>query len=362
METTRVAMIGLGDIAEKAYLPVLGATPGIELLLCTRNGAALDRLGEAYRVPARYTSVEQVIDAGVEAAFVHAATRAHVEIVESLLLAGVHVYVDKPIADNLADAEKLVRLAGERRRSLMVGFNRRYAPGYAGLRELPRDLVIMQKNRAGQPDDPRRVIFDDFIHVVDTLRFLASGEISEMSVDLRLRDGLLEHVVLHLSGRASGEGGRASGGGGRSSGAGGRAYGADGRVSGGGEQSSGGGGRGTGNAGGSSVAGEVSMFTAIGIMSRVSGANEETCEVIGGGGKRRVANLADVVDHSGGETLTRRGDWTPVARQRGIEQLCQEFLASVREGRVISAEDALATHAICEDIVTQALNGKSAPW
>ncbi|MEV7968327.1 Gfo/Idh/MocA family oxidoreductase [Sphaerisporangium sp. NPDC088356] len=333
----RVAMIGLGDIAEKAYLPVLGATPGIDLLLCTRDRATLDRLGEAYRVPARYTSVEQVIDAGIEAAFVHAATRAHVEIVESLLLAGVHVYVDKPIAYDLAGAEKLVRLASERRRSLMVGFNRRYAPGYAGLRELPRDLVIMQKNRAGQPDDPRRVIFDDFIHVVDTLRFLAPGDISEMSVDLRLRDGLLEHVVLHLSGRAD-SGGE-------------EGISAPGRTSRRGEGSAASSREKTTPPGGST-------FTAIGVMSRVSGSSEETCEVIGGGGKRRVVNLADVVDHSGGETVTRRGDWTPVPRQRGIEQLCQEFLASVREGRVIGAEDALATHAICEDIVAQALSGK----
>jgi virulence factor len=304
METTRVAMIGLGDIAEKAYLPVLAAAPGLDLVLCTRDRATLDRLGEIYRVPARFSSVEQVIGAGVEAAFVHAATQAHVEIVESLLRAGVHVYVDKPLADNLPDAEKLVRLAGERGRSLMVGFNRRYAPGYAGLRELPRDLVVMQKNRAGQPDDPRRVVFDDFIHVVDTLRFLAPGDISEMSVDVGLRDGLLEHVVLRLSGSASG--------------------------------------------------GERSAFTAVGIMSRVSGASEETCEVMGGGGKRRVVNLADVVDHSGGETLTRRGDWTPVARQRGIEQACHEFLASVRAHRVIAADDALRTHALCEEIVAAA--------
>ncbi|MGW4638588.1 Gfo/Idh/MocA family protein [Sphaerisporangium sp. NPDC004334] len=307
MNRTRVAMIGLGDIAEKAYLPVLSATPGLELLLCTRDRGRLDRLGDAYRVPARFTSVEQVVAEGVEAAFVHAATEAHVEIVEALLRAGAHVYVDKPIAYDLAGAEKVARLAEERGLSLMVGFNRRYAPGYAGLRDLPRDLVVMQKNRTGLADDPRRVVFDDFIHVVDTLRFLAPGEISETSVDVRVRDGLLEHVVLRLTGDRPPI--AAHGGGG---------------------------------------------FTAIGMMSRVSGAVEETCEVIGGGVKRRVVNLGDVVDFDGGETLARRPDWTPVARQRGIEQACLEFLAAVREGRLITADDALRTHALCEQIVAAA--------
>jgi virulence factor len=290
----RIGIIGLGDIAEKAYLPVLAATPGIEPHLCTRDEGRLDRLGDQYRIGPRFTSVGELLGAGIEAAFVHAATTAHVPIVSELLEAGVHVYVDKPLAYDLAGSETLVRLARERGRSLMVGFNRRRAPGYAALRDLPRDLVVMQKNRSGLADEPRVVVFDDFIHVADTLRFLAPGEVTRTSIRTRMRDGLLEHIVLELSGDG---------------------------------------------------------FTAIGVMSRTSGAAEETCEVMGGGVKRRVVNLGDVVDYSGGEVLTRRGDWAPATRQRGIEQICGEFLDAVREGRIISADDALATHALCEDIV-----------
>ncbi|WP_204055329.1 Gfo/Idh/MocA family protein [Microbispora corallina] len=293
----RIGIIGLGDIAEKAYLPVLAATPGVEPHLCTRDRDRLGRLGDAYRIGPRFTSVEDLLGAGIEAAFVHAATVAHVPIVTALLEAGVHVYVDKPLAYDLADCEKLVRLARERGRSLMVGFNRRHAPGYAALRELPRDLVLMQKNRRGPLSDPRTVVFDDFIHVVDTLRFLVPGEVTRTSVRTRVRDGLLEHVVLELGGDG---------------------------------------------------------FTALGVMSRTSGAAEETCEVMGGGGKRRVVNLGDVVDYADGEALTRRGDWTPVARQRGIEPICRAFLDAVREERLLTADDALATHALCEDIVTAA--------
>lgn len=295
----KIAMIGLGDIAEKAYLPVLAAQPGLDLHLCTRNTATLDRLGDAYRLTRRSTSVDEVIKSGVEAAFVHAATGAHPAIVEPLLRAGVHVYVDKPIADNLAESEHLVRLAQTEGRSLMVGFNRRYA--YADLAALPRHLVLMEKNRENYPDDPRRAIFDDFIHVVDTLRFLAPGEVTDTVIRTRSAGGLVEHIVLELSGEG---------------------------------------------------------FTAIGIMNRVSGASEESCEVMGAGVKRRVVNLGDVVDYAGGETLVRRPDWVPVSRQRGIEQVCLEFLTAVRDGRQITGEDALRSHAICEDIVNHvALRG-----
>jgi virulence factor len=290
----KIAMIGLGDIAEKAYLPVLSALPGLDLHLCTRNQVTLDRLGDAHRIEHRFTSVEEVLGAGVEAAFVHAATSAHVKIVEPLLQAGVHVYLDKPIAYTLAESERLVRLAQERKRSLLVGFNRRRAPSYAILLDLPRHLVVMEKNRKDLPEDPRTVIFDDFIHVVDTLRFLVPGKVEHTGIRTRVRDGLLEHVTLELSGDG---------------------------------------------------------FTAFGIMNRVSGMAEEIVEVMGGGVKRRVVNMADVIDYAGVETLTRRGDWTPVSRQRGIEQVCLEFLDAVRSGVRISADDALATHAICEDIV-----------
>ncbi|WP_245690739.1 Gfo/Idh/MocA family protein [Sinosporangium album] len=293
MSELALALIGLGDIASKAYLPVLAATPGLDIRLCTRDRATLDRLGDAYRIGGRYTSVDDVVQSGIRAAFVHAATEAHVQIVEKLLSAGVHVYVDKPLADNFRDAERLVRRAQAAGLSLMVGFNRRYAPGYAGLQDLPRPLILMQKNRERHPDSARRVIFDDFIHVVDTLRFLAPGQVVGQRIHARIAGGLVEHLVLELSGDG---------------------------------------------------------FVAVGMMNRNSGLSEESCEVSGGGLKRRVVNLAEVVDYSGSEKVARRGDWTSVARQRGVEGACRAFINEIREGRLLDAEDALITHKVCEDI------------
>ena len=292
----KVGCIGLGDIAQKAYLPVLGALPGTELHLQTRSPATLERVADGLHLPARqrHRDLDELLAAGLDAAFVHAPTAAHPEIVTRLLEAGVPTYVDKPLAYRLADSERLVTLAEARHVSLAVGFNRRYAPGYAQCADHPRDLILMQKNRIGLPEEPRTMILDDFIHVVDTLRFLVPGPVDDVTVRSRVEDGLLHHVVLQLSG---------------------------------------------------------DNFTALGVMNRLSGSNEEILEVSGQDTKRQVLNLAEVVDHKGQPTVRRRGDWVPVARQRGIEQAVLAFLDAVRAGRVLSARDALATHELCERVV-----------
>ncbi|MFB6889062.1 Gfo/Idh/MocA family protein [Kitasatospora sp. NPDC056327] len=291
-----VGVIGLGDIAQKAYLPVLTALPGLDLRLMTRDGAKLDRIGDSCRIAPdrRFTDLGDLVDSGIRAAFVHAATDQHVPIAERLLTAGIDVYVDKPLDYTLDGARRLVDLADRTGRSLAVGFNRRHAPGYAQAKERPRDLVVLQKNREGLPETARTLVYDDFIHVVDTLRFLVPGEIEHVDVRSRVRDGLVEHVVLTLAGEG---------------------------------------------------------FTALGIMNRLSGSTEEVLEVSGGDSKREVRNLAEVIDHRGQPTVRRRGDWVSVARQRGIEQVVLAFLDAVRAGKVLDAHDALRTHELCELIV-----------
>ncbi|MET9728620.1 Gfo/Idh/MocA family protein [Streptomyces zaomyceticus] len=300
----KVGCIGLGDIARKAYLPVLATLPGVELHLQTRTATTLDKVADTLHLPAaqRHRDLDSLLSAGLDAAFVHAPTAAHAEIVGRLLDAGVPTYVDKPLAYEYADSERIVELAEKRSVGLAVGFNRRLAPSYAQCVEHPRELILLQKNRVGLPEDPRTLVLDDFIHVVDTLRFLLPGDIEHVDVRARIRDGLMHHVVLQLSGDG---------------------------------------------------------FTAIGMMNRMNGSTEEILEVSGQDTKRQVVNLSDVVDHKGQPTLRRRGDWVPVARQRGIEQAVLAFLDAVREGRVLSARDALLTHELCERVVREALTQAS---
>jgi virulence factor len=297
----KIGVIGLGDIARKAYLPVLTSQPGLELHLHTRSPSTLEQVGDAYRIAQRHLALDDLLAQDLDAAFVHAPTAVHRTITERLLEAGVPTYVDKPLAYDVADAEHLVALSTRTGTGLMVGFNRRYAPAYRALLDHPRDLVILQKNRWHLPAAPRDVVFDDFIHVADTVRFLAPGRVDDVNIHTRVDEDVLHHIVLTLSGDG---------------------------------------------------------FTALGIMNRSNGSTEETLQVMGRDRKREVLEMSDVVDHHSNTTsLHRRGNWTPVARQRGIEQITLAFLNNVRSGDHPPATDALETHRLCERVVETALAG-----
>ncbi len=288
----RVGIIGLGDIARKAYLPVLAATAGLTPVLVTRNPATLAAVGDRYRIAERHIAVADALDAGLDAAFVHTPSDTHPAIVGTLLRAGVPVLVDKPLATDAAAARAVVELARASGVSLMVGFNRRYAPAVAELAAWDdRDVVVLHKHRAHPLGPARAMVFDDFIHVVDTVRHLVPSPLDDLTIAVRTApDGAARRLAVQFTGQ--------------------------GRL-------------------------------AVGIMSWTAGMAHELLDVVGDGRRRQVTDLGDVVDLAGQERLVRRDGWAPATRLRGFDAMCADFLDAVRTGRRLDAGDALVTHEVC---------------
>jgi virulence factor len=296
----KIGIIGLGDIAQKAYLPVFAEKGDIEFHLFTRDLSKLEAIAKKYRFPKIHSTLEDVIASGITGAFVHSATESHYGIVKKLLLSGIHVYVDKPIAYEYDMAKELTELAEEKGLILMTGFNRRYAPVYKRLAELKEpNMVIMQKNRRSLPGEIRNFIFDDFIHVVDTLRFLFPYPIKQLNVTGKKHGPFLNHVVIQL------------------------------------------------------IANEG---IAVGIMNRDSGVVEEKVEVFHSDEKRTALNVSELVfQENRNESKQGSSDWEPTLHKRGFEQIIFDFLQAVsnNSSTLISAGDSLLTHKICEQIVRE---------
>ena len=301
----KIGIIGLGDIARKAYLPVI-TSKHLELHLFTRNEERLRTIGKQYRIDNLHSSLESILNSGIKAAFVHSATDSHEHIIEQLLLHNIHVYVDKPITYHFESAKRLIDLAISRKLHIMVGFNRRYAPAYAQLKKLPNpNMIILQKNRHSLPGDIRTFVFDDFIHVVDSMRFLFTYPVKEILVRGMQRDGMLIHVVVQLI--------------------------------------------------------ATNGAIAIAVMNRDSGTLEEKVEVFSGEEKQTVINLTDLKTNRNKLEISQGiNDWESTLSKRGFEHIVNDFLHAVESGEVpgISMEDALKTHELCEKIVVELRNQK----
>lgn len=296
----KIGIIGLGNICEKAYLPVITAIEGVELVFCTRNKEKLDNLSKKYRINESVSSVDDLINMNIDAAFVHTATESHVEIIEKLLNNNIHVYVDKPISYNYEESLRICKLAKDVNKILMVGFNRRFAPMYSDLKNYGTPSVIkLEKNRVNSPKSSEVFVLDDFIHVIDTLRFLMDEDIENINVNGLKKNELIYNLVVTMTNKNT---------------------------------------------------------TCIAMMNRDSGANEEELEYTSCGKKVIVKNLMNskILINNIEENKTFK-DWDSILYRRGFESIINEFINGVRLGvqPKPTIEDAIKTHKICDEILNK---------
>ncbi|MBL4934843.1 Gfo/Idh/MocA family oxidoreductase [Clostridium sp. YIM B02515] len=294
----RIGIIGLGDIAKKAYLPVLSEKEGIELVLCTRNKDTLERFSKKYRINDKASTVEELIKKGIDAAFVSTATDGHYETAKKLLENGINTYIDKPISMNFNETQEIVKLAKKKGIIAMTGFNRRFIPMIKELKDHGKaSMIIMQKNRFAFPDYVRRFVVEDFIHVVDTLRFLMDTNVKDVKVEYIKNGDMLDSLVIQLIGEGC---------------------------------------------------------IAIGIMNRNGGVTEEIIEYTTGHHKYVVNGLVETTHYHNKELcISKFGDWEPTLYKRGFYQIIDHFIDCVKNNKTPnpSIEDSLITHEICERIV-----------
>lgn len=200
MRKPKIGMIGLGSIAQKAYLPILTNSTTYELVgAYSPTASKRETICQAFRMES-FTGLPELASS-IDAAFVHSSTETHFEIVSYLLSKGIDVYVDKPLAATLNQGEQLVEQAERQGRKLMVGFNRRFAPMYQRVKEEgPFHTLDIAKHR-GDGVRPVRydiTLLDDYLHVIDTLRFLAGDQLQLVSGHIEKTEANELHFARHL--------------------------------------------------------------------------------------------------------------------------------------------------------------------
>lgn len=204
----RVAIAGLGywgsNIARN-----LDALPGCELAwCCDTDGERRDRLAAAFP-RARFTADlgEALADASVEAVAVATPVPTHAALAELVLDSGRHCFVEKPLACDVASAERLVALATERELVLMVGHLLAYHPAVGALGELCRTgelgeirYLYSQRLNLGRLRADENALWSLGAHDVAAILALVGSLPVEVSArgESYVRNGVEDVVFAHL--------------------------------------------------------------------------------------------------------------------------------------------------------------------
>lgn len=144
--TTGVAVIGAGAIG-RTHIDTLAAMEQLRLVALVDPAPSGQALANARGVPC-LPDVAALIDSRIaDAAIVATPNETHLPVSEALLKAGIPVLLEKPVAESLASALRLVTIAGETGVPLLVGHHRRHNPIIRTAREAIRggrigDLVM----------------------------------------------------------------------------------------------------------------------------------------------------------------------------------------------------------------------------
>ena len=138
----RVLVAGIGNMG-RSHAKAYAAMNGVEIAGLVNRSAIHDLPPELAGLPV-YNDFDAALTATKpDAVSINTYTDTHAEYALKAMAMGAHVFVEKPLAANIEDAERVVATAKQHRRKLVVGYILRHHPSW--------QLLIEEGRKLGKP-------------------------------------------------------------------------------------------------------------------------------------------------------------------------------------------------------------------
>ena len=147
----RFAVVGVGQIAQQAFIPGLSQIEDAQLAaLVTSSAEKAEQLGQEFGVAVySYEEYPALLESGdIDAVYVATPVFRHREFAEPALLAGRHVLLEKPMEVSVADCQAIIDAAAQGQAQLMVAYRLHQEPGNVEMFEKVRDQKVIGDPRS----------------------------------------------------------------------------------------------------------------------------------------------------------------------------------------------------------------------
>jgi len=204
--------IGAGNFAKMMLFPALHKTSARLKTVADLNPVSVLHAARKFGFENSTTDYSQVLsDSEINTVFITTRHNIHAGLVTETLESGKNVYVEKPLALNQDQLDKIKDMYSQKDLHLMVGFNRRFSPFVIKMKELLEsrtDPVVIEilVNAGAIPSehwvhDPAvgggRIIGEG-CHFIDLISFLTDSKIVSVSAFSLGDDILFDKVVINV--------------------------------------------------------------------------------------------------------------------------------------------------------------------
>lgn len=198
-----IAIVGTGNYTQATLLPSL--VKGIKELkdaprikcLVSADGLSSTNLAKKYKIPFSTTDFDSILnDSDISTVIVATRHDLHASMATQILEANKNVFVEKPLALNFQELDKLESVIAHSDRSLMVGYNRRFSPHSHKIKKIigehPDVMSITATINAGHISSDHWVhdlkigggrIIGEACHLVDLMIYFTGSLVSEVCVN-----------------------------------------------------------------------------------------------------------------------------------------------------------------------------------
>ncbi len=179
MNKLRVGVIGAGAMG-KHHVRIYNGLRGVELVgVVDINKKTAIEVAAEYNIEA-FSDCENLLKKDLDAVSIAVPTSLHKDIALKAANCGVHMLIEKPIAESLESADAIINAARRENLKLMIGHIERFNPAILKLKELISagelgELLSISCRRVG-PYAPRirdvGIIIDLAVHDIDAISHL----------------------------------------------------------------------------------------------------------------------------------------------------------------------------------------------
>ncbi len=178
----KVGVFGVGHLG-KFHLNNWKQIPTVELVgFFDPNNEAAAEVEKTYGIK-RFMDEAELITA-VDAIDVVTPTHLHLPVCEMAIKLGKHVFVEKPMANTIEEAKKIMHMVKEANVKLQVGHVERFNPAFTALKNETLNPLFIEVHRLAQ-FNPRgtevSVILDLMIHDIDIILSIVKSDVKNIS-------------------------------------------------------------------------------------------------------------------------------------------------------------------------------------